>query len=865
MVPPDPLSSSDGPSPDVIRYVRGVVAMVTGQEASALPDALDQLGLDSLSRMNVTVQFEQDLGPVHPTLLFEHRTITEVAEALVNLHPTTLAHRLGPSSVPPEPAPPDRRQHSVSDTAAGFCAATGSSTEYSDEDIAVIGVDGRYPGSPDMDAFWETLRSGADRVTEIPSDRWDWRRYHDPRRGQAQKSYGRWGGFLDDVAGFDAHFFNILPSDAEEMDPQERILLETVWNLLEETGYLGPSRHERSTGVFMGSMYDTYGRMGATGWARGRLVGPDAQPWLLANRISYQFDFQGPSYAVNSACSSSLTAVHLACESLRRGEARMAIAGGANLILHPSHVVGLAAMNMLAADGRCKVFDARADGFVPGEGVGVVLLKTLRSAVADQDRIWGVIRASAVNTAGRTSGFTVPNPAAQADVLAEAVRRAGVSPDTISYIEAHGTGTELGDPIEMAGINAAFNDAVSGAAGSTSPARCAVGSVKANIGHLEGASGIAGLTKVLLQLQHGQIAPCVNLDEINPKIDTGSGRFFFPLELTDWTPRPGVPRRAGVSAFGAGGSNVHLIVEEYPGGRTAPSQEDAESHGVEVFLLSAKTEPQLRALAELTAELLESGPAPSLRSLAHTSQTRRKEMPTRLAVPARSVEDLAVALRAFVSGSTSPEIHHGVVGPDGADGLALAGEEGAAFLEALCVNRRLTPLARLWVQGAGIDWSRLWPGPTPVPVRLPPYPFTRKRYWVPAEDQLAPATPAPTEPRRPRGTDPEATSAASHPAPASPLPPDASSLHHAIKRELRLIASAYLLVDESEVDTEAELMDLGFDSISLVSLIGQVCDTYGVDLDAFIVFDHPSLGALARHLEAEHHAATATHHRGSTS
>lgn len=850
-----------GPPPPeaVLRYVSTVVAEVLGIPVSRVGGPFDELALDSVTRLNITARFDQELGGVPVTLMFDHGSVVDLAAHLRTSYPLALARLLGAA---PQEAPVARAVPAAADDTDGTVRPVAPRSG----DIAVIGVSGCYPGSPDVDAFWDTLRTGADRVTEVPEDRWDWRRYYDPRRGQAQKTYGKWGAFLEDVRGFDADFFNILPGSAAEMDPQERLFLETAWNLLEDTGYLGVTTHEKSTGVFVGAMYDTYGRMGATGWPAGRLVGPDAQPWILANRVSYQFDLQGPSLAVNSACSSSLTAVHLACESLRREECRMAIAGGVNLILHPAHLAGLAAMNMLAADGRCKVFDADADGFVPGEGVGAVLLKPLEAALADNDRIWGVIKASFVNTAGRTSGFTVPSSVAQADLVTEALRRAGVPPATISYVEAHGTGTELGDPIELAGLTAALQG--TGTDGVSDGPRCAVGSVKANIGHLEGASGIAGLTKVLLQLRHRQIAPSIHLEKINPKIETSSGYFSFPVELTEWTTEPGVPLRAGVSAFGAGGANAHVIVEEYrtPSAGSVPTSGGATTDDSNVFLLSARTPGQLATLADRTARLLTADPPP-WQALAHTSQIGRKEMPVRLAVVADGVDELLAGLTSFLCGEPAPTVCQGTVAPDDVNVLSLDGEEGAAYLAALTMNRRLLSLARLWTQGAPVDWSRLWPGPRPARVPLPAYPFDRKHYWVGAmEEPLVPTdlTPDGGTPARTAAT----PAVSELPAPANPAEaPEAgvaeeqpSPLRLAIERELRLIATAYLLVDEPEVDMDTDLLDLGFDSISLVGLIGQLCDTYGVDVDAVIVFDHPSLRALASYMETEHHGPAASHH-----
>ncbi|GIE32342.1 hypothetical protein Ait01nite_053870 [Actinoplanes italicus] len=703
-------------------------------------------------------------------------------------------------------------------------------------DIAVVGVGGYYPGSTDMASLWETLRTGADRVAEIPKERWDWRAHHDERRGRDQKSYGKWGAFLDDVAGFDASFFDVLPSDAEIMDPQERLFLEVVWSLLEETGYLGTATHEKSTGVFVGLMYETYGRIAATGWNSGQLTSADSTAWRLANMVSYQCDFQGPSYAVGSACSSSLTAVHLACQSIRSGECRMAVAGGANLILHPAHLAGLASRGMLSPEGRCRTFDAGANGFVPGEGVGAVLLKSLADAEADNDEIWGVIKASFVNSAGRRSGFTVPNPTAQADLITEAIRRAGVTPQSIGYIEAHGTGTKLGDPLETAALNAALTPRADGAQNATAgPPRCAVGSVKANIGHLEGAAGIAGLTKLLLQLRHRQIAPCVHLDKVNPMIDTESGRFYFPTELTDWVSEPGTPRRGGVSSFGSGGAGAHVIVEEYPDERRR-SRATTDADGEEdVLLLSARTLPQLRIIAERTAELLAGADAPGLRALTYMAALRRKEMPVRLAVLGRNIEEVLAGLRSFQHGDDVPRVCHGTAVPQHA-----GGGNSEPVVAQTREYRELARLARLWTQGSVVDWSPVWPGPRPFPVTLPRYPFAKKPYWIPlAQDPEPVPSPSVTV---------ASDAASSDRAPTEKPVPSRLS----IEQELRSLATRFLRVPESEIDVDLDLVMLGFDSIALIQLVGDLQDTYEIDLDEAVdavLSDHLSLAGLADHVE----------------
>ncbi|WP_452094298.1 SDR family NAD(P)-dependent oxidoreductase [Dactylosporangium matsuzakiense] len=696
-------SNAAAPAPAAVRdYVRDVFAEVLRFDAGRLEDRVtfENYGVDSLVSLDIVGRLERDLGSLPATLLFEQMTIADLAIYFLEHHADRLAAVLGH----PEPAAAaaprlDEPVRTPAEPPAREQASAPVETQVAEEDIAVVGVAGRYPGAPDVEAFWRLLADGRTGVTEVPAERWDWRTHFDPRKGTAQRTYSRWGGFIDGVDQFDPAFFGILPRDAENIDPQERLFLETAWELLERAGRLGESTREPSTGVFVGTMYGSYGQLAAAGWARGELSGAHSAYWSIANRVSYFLDLHGPSFAVDSACSSSLLAVHLACESIRRGECRTAIAGGVNVLLHPAHFVALSSLNMLSADGSSKVFDAAADGFVPGEGVGAVLLKPLRDAIADGDEIWGVLKGGLANAGGKTGGYTVPNPGAQADLVARAVRRAGVDPATIGYVEAHGTGTELGDPIETAGLSRAFDTDEPGGS------RRAIGSVKANIGHLEGAAGIAGLTKVLLQLRHGRLAPCAHLETVNPKIGLDPQRWYFPRELTDW-PRiaADVPRRAGVSSFGAGGANVHLVVEEYMGAPVARPQVIGQEH---VFVLSARTPGQLRTYAARVAQFLGTPAALDIRldDLCYTSQVGRRAMAERLAVRVHSRMDLAAKLSAYAAGDEAP----GAEVPDG----AAANDPVAA-----------------WVRGATVDWAARWPAPAPRRIGFPTYPFARSRHWL---------------------------------------------------------------------------------------------------------------------------------------
>ncbi|MTJ79885.1 MAG: amino acid adenylation domain-containing protein, partial [Telmatospirillum sp.] len=485
---------------------------------------------------------------------------------------------------------------------------------YAADAIAIIGVAGRYPGAGTPEALWELVEAGRSAIREVPSDRWD-ASLHFDADGRDGKSYSKWAGFLDGVDRFDPLFFQISPLEAEAMDPQERLFLETAWATLEDAGYTRQRlAGNNPVGVFVGVMNADYQWMAGEADAQGVRTEAGTAPWSMANRISHIFDFRGPSLAVDTACSASLTAIHLACQSLRLKECNVALAGGVNLILHPSHLRALAARGMISRGDRCRSFGDGADGFVDGEGVGAGLLKPLLPAILDDDRILGVIRGSAINSGGRSSGYTVPRASAQAEVIRAALRKAGIDPRTISYVEAHGTGTALGDPVEIAGLVEAFRDpvdlAIAGRDGAFEGS-VALGSIKSNIGHLESAAGIAGLTKLLMQFRHGRIAPSLNAGVLNPEIDL-RGSPFAIASSGPWI-RPRVrradgevqemPRRAGLSSFGGGGANAHLIVEEFAGLPVPPA--DAGRPGPDLIVLSARTEDRLRETARRLADFLD--------------------------------------------------------------------------------------------------------------------------------------------------------------------------------------------------------------------------------------------------------------------
>ena len=529
--------------------------------------------------------------------------------------------------------------------------------------IAIIGLKGRYPGARSLEEFWENLKAGRSGISEVPPDRWRWEDYYAPksRERKPAQSYAKWGGFIEGPYEFDPMFFQISPREAERMDPQERLFLQTAWEVIEDAGYTpdGLAGPDRKVGVFVGVMNGNYDWKAAQAFFAGDDTGACSAFWSIANRVSYVLNFQGPSLAVDTACSSSLTAIHLACQSLVRGECSAAIAGGVNLILHPVHFIRLSQLNMLSEDGRCRSFGAGADGFVDGEGVGAVLLKPLAAALADGDAIYAVIRGSAINAGGKTSGYTVPNPNAQAELVRCALEQAGWDPGTLSYVEAHGTGTSLGDPIEIAALQQALERS------RAEKQFCAIGSVKSNIGHLESAAGIAGLTKTVLQLQHRTLVPSLHADPLNPGITFEDTPFRVQQKLEDWD-RPRFQkggvwqeplRRAGLSSFGAGGANAHVLVEEFS--ETRPT---APAAGRQLIVLSAPNRERLREQAQRLLLFLEgrkslegvaADPA-FLESLAFTLQTGRVAFEDRLAVVASTEAELRSALVRFLESADLP-------------------------------------------------------------------------------------------------------------------------------------------------------------------------------------------------------------------
>lgn len=520
------------------------------------------------------------------------------------------------------------------------------------EPIAIIGMACRFPGAPDLPSYWRVIRDRVEATGEIPSTRWDVDALYDPSEDQPGKMSVRWAGMLADVERFDPQFFGISPREAARMDPQQRLLLEVSWEAL-EVACLAPERLcGTATGVFIGIGGTDYSKIPAQFEDYYQHidahVGTGNALSIAANRLSYILDLHGPSLAVDTACSSGLIGVHLAVQSLRNRECDAALAGGVNLILSPETTIAFSKARMLSPDGHCRPFDAAANGYVRGEGCGIIVLKRLTDALREGDHVLAVIRASSANQDGRTSGITAPNSRAQLAVIRAALAQAGLGPDAVSFIEAHGTGTPLGDPIEVQALTEVFRQEAA-----VQPP-CYLGSVKANIGHTETASGLAGIIKVVLMLQHGVIPAQLHFTSLNPHMSLEGSRLRIPTELIEWRSAEG-PRVAGVSSFGFGGTNVHVILEE----TSAVVRSPVAMRPVHLLALSAKTETALAAQAGRYAEHLAEHPEVTLDDLCASTNAGRSHFQQRAAVVARNRGEMAERLLALRDGKAAPGVKTG--------------------------------------------------------------------------------------------------------------------------------------------------------------------------------------------------------------
>ncbi|UVT95127.1 SDR family NAD(P)-dependent oxidoreductase [Streptococcus mutans] len=820
----------------VEKYFINIISKVIKVSAERIKPEVDfdKYGIDSLIIININEELEKVFGKLSSSLLFEYSNIRKLCAYFMEDYREKLVELIRMNK--------KNSQSDEQNSEPDIRISKGriDSIEYQEsvdhnDDIAIIGISGKYPMAENIEEFWENLKQGKDCIEEIPKERWDYRKYFNPDKNNKGTTYSKWGGFIKDVDKFDPLFFNISPKEAELMDPQERLFLETVWNCLEGSGYPKDRLAGKDVGVFVGVMYGGYQLYGIDECNKGNMIALNSSFASIANRISYYFDLHGTSLSIDTMCSSTLTALHLACEDIQKGKNHMALVGGVNLILHPNKYLLLSQGKFISIDGRCKTFGEGGDGYVPSEGVGVILLKLLSEAERDGDQIYAVIKGTALNHGGKTNGYTVPNPNAQAKVIEKALKKTGIDPRTISYVEAHGTGTSLGDPIEITGLTKAYQ------LFTDSKQYCSIGSVKSNIGHSESAAGIAALTKVIMQMKNKTLVPSIHSDIINSKIDFKNSPFYIQHTTEKWN-RPKVmidgehveiPRRAAISSFGAGGTNAHAILEEYT--KKDTKRDEVISDDPVIIIISARNEQRLKLYVKSISDWLENKKNTkednkfffaefketllrefaellgvedkqidcaekikgygagkveinhfieklnkiysinidpemcsvedsidsitdylwenrkkdiviqlndanqisedeyrcTLSNIAYTLAVGREEMEERIAFLAESISELKQKLDEYNNGTYSKEnIYHSNTKKKQPDTMIFDNKDSQEFLRTIVEEKNLSQIAKLWVQGAKFDWTKLFNETQSRIINVPTHPFVNKRYWI---------------------------------------------------------------------------------------------------------------------------------------
>ena len=692
------------------------------------------LGLDSISGVTwVRKVNEKYQTSIKAAKLYSHPTLSQLSRYVKEE-----AEKHGTLSKPGAGEMPVATQHKVgtklgaekltswrSRTATRFSSAAAIRPAQA---IAVIGMAGQFPQAKNLEEFWQNLAQGRNCITPVPAYRWDVNAYYQAGEVVAGKTNSQWVGGLEEYDRFDPLFFNISPSEAESMDPQQRLFLQACWHSVENAGYDARLLSGSKCGVFVGCTTGHYHQLSREHQLSAQGFTGNATS-ILAARISYFLNLQGPCISIDTACSSSLVAIAHACDSLTSGGSDVALAGGVYVMAGPELHIMTSQAGMLSLEGKCFSFDHRADGFVPGEGVGVVMLKRLADAEKDQDIIYGIIQGWGVNQDGKTNGITAPNPESQARLEQEVYEKYQIDPANIQLIEAHGTGTKLGDPIEVEGLKKAFKKYTQ------NKEYCALGSVKSNIGHCLTAAGIAGVIKLILALQHKQLPPTINFERLNEHIELKDSPFYINEQLQEWKLNGAQRRQAATSSFGFSGTNAHMVIGEYqpPAKVKAPVSVITENRKV-IIALSARTAAQLQQKAcDLWDFLRQEAASVDLVGLAYTLQVGRAGMEERVGFLVSSVEQLAEKLEAYIEGK--PEIKDFYQGQikgskESMSVISQDDEVKQTIVEKWIAQKKLSKLLELWVKGLELDWNKLYGEAKPQRMSLPVYPFAKERYWI---------------------------------------------------------------------------------------------------------------------------------------
>lgn len=673
------------------------------------------------------------------------------------------------------------------------------------EPIAIIGLSCRFPQAKDTKQFYQLLSHGMDGIIESS-------------RNSENPDVKDWGGFLDNIDRFATEFFKIPPQEAKLIDPQQRLLLEIAWNALEDAGQIPKNLSGTKTGVFIGIASSDYSQLMSDYGFDDLNVTIGNQRGMAANRISYSLDLRGVSLAIDTACSSALVAVDRACRSLWTGESTLALVGGVNLTLAKNGTARFAQAGLIAADGRCKVFDASADGYVRSEGVGMVVLKPLSEAQAQRDRVYALIKESAVNQDGRSNGLTAPNLQAQVELLQDAYAQANVDPATVQYIETHATGTAIGDALELKAIGKVLGN------NRCSDFPCCIGSVKTNIGHAEAASGMAGLIKVIFSLYHRRLFPNLHFKQPNPSVNFETLGLQVQQTLES-LPKTEQPLRMGVSAFGFGGTNAHVILEEAP----SPKPIDSIAVPFHILTLSAQTETALQTLVKCYLELLSQHPEINLGNLCYSANTARSCFSYRLFTIATSLQELADNLRQFTNNETSSNVFTQKINrPYKIDTESILQEMiesdrtiSIAHKTPQLWHQTLTKLGNFWLQGYKVDWSLIYAKDNYQLLSLPTYPFEHQSYWF---DRNLPS------------------------GKSSKIITDALVLpHNSIEEKLTRIWENLLNINP--IGVEDNFFDLGGSSVLTARLVDQVEAVFNKKLPLVALFELTTISQLAYYIE----------------
>ena len=704
---------------------QGLLATVLRVDPSVID--IDQpfveVGLDSFLGAELIVAINKRYGTALSHLrLFDYTTVKEFSLFLEQEIRKLPAH-----AKKPEPA--DRRSVPIGGSVPAIGkpvraeSRTAARNAPSADKVAIIGMSGRYPGARNVTEYWRNLAEGRNAIVEVPASRWDVNRYYDPERVKKDKTYSKWLGALDDVDCFDPLFFRISPQEAAYVDPQHRLFLQESYRAFEDAGYSTGTLSSKKCGVYLGISTNDYMSLLLRQGVLSAPVTSNSYA-IAAARIAYYLNLTGPAMSVDTACSSSLVAVHLACQAILSGEIDMALAGGVSLWLSPESYVAMSQAGMFSASGQCKTFDDGADGIVNGDGVGAVVLKRLTEAQADGDVIYGVILGSGINQDGRTNGITAPSVRSQIELERSIYATYDIDPGTISYVETHGTGTRLGDPIELEALATVFKERTS------QKQFCALGSVKSNIGHTTSAAGVAGLQKVLLSMRHRTLVPSLNVTKENSRFDFENSPFYISRETKAWEAVPGSPRRAAVSSFGFSGTNAHLVVEEY----VSPPEQAVPVSGNTplVVLLSARTPEQLQQRARDLVAFVRSAQPLDLAAVAYTLQIGREPMEERLALLVTSEDQLVAKLSTYLDGESNVEGMYQGRAEIGNEAISIIGadDDMQEAVDRWIARRKLSKLLDLWSRGLNIDWHTLYDDGRPRRVSLPTYPFASERYWI---------------------------------------------------------------------------------------------------------------------------------------